>query len=280
MKMKKFIFALAVTMAVSSASVSAYNSFLDGKYVNIAAVELRTDEGVVEILPTSGEVIVSAKVKKAKLSNSSQPVSLIVALYKGDKLDRVEQESITLNNNYTTSIQKSVDVTGITSIRAFVCSNIDDAVPFGAKAIFAADNSMVRGIKIGGEELDGFSPDKTTYDITLSAAYLSFPEITPILSDSGIKCEIETQGIFPLSAKESAKAIIKVGKNFENIYTINFTQEQPEITNYSAEGKFAGAAESRPDNVVTLVNDLRNPTYIVEPTEKVKVLPTLRTVRI
>jgi len=277
MKIKRLVITAILALSIGSVSANAHNAFLEGKYVNISSVEFKTDAGVIDTLPDSGAVTVSVKAKKATQAAAIQPVTLVIAKYNGEKLIGVMTESFDIFDSYTKPLEATVsDVSGVTSLRVFVCDSLDSACPFGAKAIFAANKADVKGITVAGEEVENFSPDVTSYEVTVSAGHISFPEITPRLSDSGIRCEIETQGDFPLGAKGTATAVIKVGKNLEKTYTITLSQEQPEVSELIVvDGTASG--EDVIDTTARVIVGVPDVEFLTEPAEPIKLSQNVAT---
>lgn len=263
----KSIIAFMLTALCSAVSVSAYDSYLDGKYVNISDVEFLMEEGEIEALPEEGEVTVKVKAKKGALADAYQKVSVVAAKYGGGKLLGMATAVYELSDNYTKELLVKIDVTDADEVRVFVCDDIEEGCPFAAKAMFKSDDEELLGIIVNGAMVEGFSPDITSYDLTVSAGYTSFPEITARLKDAASKCEMETTGEFPLGAKEKAKAVIKVK---DKSYTLNISQQQAEISNIVVVDEVKASGEVI-DEAAGVVRELREPDYTTEPTAPIKI---------
>lgn len=263
----KLLAMLILAVLSGTVSVSAYESFLDGKYVNISNVEFTADSQVIEMLPETGTVTVSMNAKKGAMSDPWQKVSLVAAVYTDGKLTGIQTAEFELSDNYTKPISVDIDAAGADELKVFVCDSLEDGCPLAAKSLFSQKRAELLGIMIEGTEIEDFSVDKYVYDVTIPAGYTSFPEITPRLDNAAVKCKIDISGSFPLGTKERAKAVIKCG---DKEYTINMSQEQPQIMNLEVidEVKASGAII---DETAGVVGGLAEPVYSKEPTEPIKI---------
>lgn len=269
MKITKILSALALTTAVCATNVSAYDAYLYGEYVNITTVEFSDANGAIEALPGSGDVTVSLSAKKGKNAELYQPVTVVAALYNGENLQSVVTQNVDLQDSYTKKVSFNVDVTGATGLRVYVCDSLDNGRPFASKAIFAESSKGIKAITVGGEAIEGFSPEVKSYAVTVPANFTTYPEITPQLIDSSAWCELEFTGSFPLSEGETAKATIKVGKENPDVYTVVITQEQPAVTNLKIVDEIK-AGEEIIDTAPSIVLGVEPEKYGEMPTVPIK----------
>ena len=238
-------------------NVSAYESYLYGRYVNIGTIEFTVGSEPISALPAEGTVTVSTKVKKAANAEALQQVSIVAAAYNDSKLIRTSCGTVTLDSAYTAALSAELDVTGATELRAYVCDNLENGRPFSKKAIFGANAIEVDAIMVGRDEIADFSADKTAYEITVSAGYLTFPEVAPRIRNSGVASEVSYSGSFPLELGETATAVLKLtsqdGATFKT-YTITMRQEEAAVTN-------AASAVAK----VGVKANLAEPTFVTEP---------------
>ena len=249
-------------MILSAATVSAYESYLYGKYINIGTIEFTDGKNPIAVLPQEGDVTVSARVKKRAAAEAAQQVSIIAAAYSNSELVRTAVGSVTLADAYTATVGALIDVTGADELRAYVCDSLENGRPLAKGAVFGENTALIEAITVGNEELAGFSPNKASYDIIVSAGYTVFPEITAKLSNSALRAEVDYEGKFPLAEGKTARAVLKImspGGAALRSYTINIRQEEAAVTNPSSSA-----------TAVSVKTGLGEPDFIEEPEGAIK----------
>ncbi len=258
MKIRHLSAVLLLAVLISIINVSAaYNSYLFGRCVNIGTIEFNVGDEAISELPSAGTVSVSTKVKKTAAADDLQQVSLVAAAYKNSELIKTSVSTTTLDNAYTAVLSTDIDIDGADELRAYVCDSLDNGRPLARKAIFSANTIEVEAIYIGDDKLENFSTDKTDYEITVSAGYLTFPEINPKIKNSGVKSEITYSGSFPLQLGKTATAELKLTSQDGTVsktYRITMRQEEAVVTN--AESAVA---------TVGVKTDLAEPEFVTEP---------------
>ena len=89
------------------------------------------------------------------------------------------------------------------------------------KLIFATEKSEIstlKGIKIGGKDLEGFKPEVTTYSVTLPVGTTSLPKIEPIANDEFQTIDVTSGG---LNGKTRIAVTAQNGST--TIYQISFS---------------------------------------------------------
>ena len=261
MKFKKITIALILAFSVilpgAVEGAAAYNSYLFGKCVNIGAIEFSAAGELISVLPTEGFVTVSTKLKKAAGADTLQQVSIVAAAYKNSVLIRTSVNSVTLADAYTTVLSAEIGVNGADELRAYVCDNLDNGRPLSARAVFGSKAIELETIFVGDDELEDFSADKTEYAITVSAGYLTFPEVKPKIKNAGVQSEISYSGSFPLELEETATAELKLTSQdgaTSKTYTIIMKQEEAAVTNAVSAAATVG-----------IKTGLSEPSFISEP---------------
>ncbi len=81
--------------------------------------------------------------------------------------------------------------------------------------------STLKGIRIGGKDLDGFSPDKTDYTYTLPIGTTELPSIEPVKND-----EYQTVNIITGGINGTTRITVTAGNGNTTIYQITFSVSQ------------------------------------------------------
>jgi regulation of enolase protein 1 (concanavalin A-like superfamily) len=106
---------------------------------------------------------------------------------------------------------------GLPGKAVITVSSEDDAKQTVYTVSFDVDTTL-SSLKVDGNEISGFSPDKYSYDV--SVTYGALPDVTAVASDPGAAVEI----IPPESVPGQAAVEVSIG-SAKTVYTINFTAD-------------------------------------------------------
>ena len=81
-----------------------------------------------------------------------------------------------------------------------------------------SERSTLKGIQIGGVDLEGFDPDVTTYTYALPVGTTKLPEITPIPGDEYQTISVTTAGL-----NGKTRITVTAGNGTTTIYQIAFS---------------------------------------------------------
>jgi len=244
-KIVSFLLLLSVILCSVSAFAFEYQPYTGVKNVKASYVSILNESGV-EISSFSAGEKVCASVKVRAAEELATKATLVIGAYSDGILRDISWSSC--ENIYTDRVTKlktdfvTVPESGA-AIRVYLC---DDASRNFAKPLYSmgemGKSGKISGVSIGGRLFEDFEEDTYEYDIELDAHFVNFPEIIAFCDDVLTSVKAKLYGAFPLTDVKrgalctspvyemngTAKAEIYVN---DKVYTFNFTQKNPTITN-------------------------------------------------
>ena len=124
----------------------------------------------------------------------------------------------TAGDEYQTVKIDTAGIDGTTRVTVTAGNKTDQSV---YKIIFSTEKSEIStlaGIKVGGVLIDGFRPDKTTYDYPLPVGTTALPEIEPVAGDEFQKITVTPNGV-----NGATRITVTAENGNTTVYLINFS---------------------------------------------------------
>lgn len=269
MKNKKIeMLLIAFVMCITGMNVFAYEPWVEDGAIAITAVTLADGSELAQL--TGGETInLKAQVKAGRDAAAGQTAQLLVVSYKNGFVNSaVPGEKITVTESAVPITASFTVPADADELKVFVLDGRETRRPLTQMGVVGENSSAeVTDIKIDGESIDGFSKNTTQYNVELGAAYVGTPQIVVNTSDILAKAEIVRSGEISTGNWSEVIDVTKNGESAGN-YTINFTQEEPAITNaFSYQWKNNQATNTETETLTTESSDGFNLVPLTEPTD-------------
>ena len=225
------------TSTVTMPEVKAVSAYADGEQTIVHKAPATIDGGTYTLsVTTPGNIV--AKVYKLNFKLEASSYSYLKDLKVGDYIKNFDPQNTTYYVNLplgTTALpsitwtlgdesQKVVPTylgAGVVdgTVRVTVTAGNGDQTVY--KIVFSTDKSersTLKGIQIGGVDLEGFDPDVTTYTYALPVGTTTLPEITPIPGDEYQTISVTTAGL-----NGKTRITVTAGNGTTTIYQIAFS---------------------------------------------------------
>lgn len=133
----------------------------------------------------------------------------------------------------------------------------------------ASSDATLKDLLVDGTTINGFSPEKLTYDVVLPYTYVGIPVVTATKNDEKATLNI----VQPTAIPGSAIVTVTAQNNSQRVYTINFTKatvsNKCNITSFSINGK-QGVIDTIANTIkvrMHLNTDITNLTPVVATSE-------------
>ena len=171
-------------------------------------------------LQVSGSQIQQCSPAKAddpmQIDFTPENMTYYVNLRMGTK--KMPEISYTPGDEYQSVKIDTAGIDGTTRVTVTAGNQTDQSV---YKLIFSTEKSEIStlaGIKVGGVLIDGFRPDKTTYDYPLPVGTTVLPAIEPVPGDEYQKITVTTNGV-----NGATRITVSAENGNTTVYVINFS---------------------------------------------------------
>ncbi len=225
------------TSTATMPEVKAVSAYADGEQTIVHKAPATIDGGTYTIsVTTPGNTV--AKVYKLNFKLEASSYSYLKDLKVGDYIKNFDPQNTTYYVNLplgTTALpaitwtvgdefQKVAKTdlgAGVVdgTVRVTVTAGNGDQTVY--KIVFStekSERSTLKGIQIGGVDLEGFDPDVTTYTYALPVGTTTLPEITPIPGDEYQTISVTTAGL-----NGKTRITVTAGNGSTTIYQIAFS---------------------------------------------------------
>lgn len=257
---KRFCRAISLTIAVlllfSLVSFAAEN----GEPVLQTSQVSFLDAGGNTLSQLAANSQITARLTAKGTAGRSVKASLILAYYEYGFLKGLKSFDTTVSSGKETSMEVSV-TTGNKpekgKLKAFLWESYEGNTILSKSAEFGSKDASVSNILLDGVPLEGFSPERTSYQAVLPASSLDYPEICAVTGDLAADVQI-TKGAFPSDVEIR---VISSDKSAQKSYRIAFSRQEAAVSNVTLHYT-AGAKDITASAVIP---NAANPVFIKSP---------------
>lgn len=225
------------TSTTTMPTVTPVSAYADGEQTIVHKAPATIDGGTYTLsVTTPGNTV--AKVYKLNFKLEASSYSYLKDLKVGDYIKNFDPQNTTyyVNLPLGTTALPSITWTAGDEYQKVVKSDLGAGVVDGTvrvtvtagngdqtvyKIVFStekSERSTLKGIQIGGVDLEGFDPDVTTYTYALPVGTTKLPEITPIPGDEYQTISVTTAGL-----NGKTRITVTAGNGTTTIYQIAFS---------------------------------------------------------